>query len=110
MEMKVDEASSLIVEAEVVFDRGIGSQRRRRETLEPALGQNVLQIRDASPIDQNVQIREAIKGRAQVLVALPVTIRNVRAVQSAEQVADNAKASRRDLWSHVLAPDLLRYL
>jgi hypothetical protein len=97
VEMEVDEPPRLMIKTEIVLDSGIGAQWRSHKAPEAGVGKNALQIPRPTPINQDVEVGKPINCGAHMLVAFPMTIREIGLMEPGEQVADDPKASRRDL-------------
>jgi hypothetical protein len=95
--MEMDKPPSAGVESEIVLDSGIGAQWRSHKAPEAGVGKNALQIPRATPINQDVEVGKPINCGAHMLVAFPMTIREVGFMEPGEQVAHDSKASRWDL-------------
>ena len=100
MQVQVRQPSSRFVEAEIILNRRVAAEGRSGEAFEAVLRQNRLKAHVLTPIDKYVEIGQTFESRLQMLVAFPMTVRKIRAMQPVEKPPDHPQLIRPRIERH----------
>ena len=102
VQVQVDQSAGGRVEDKIVIDPRVGGGRDSRESLESGSGEHTVQRRPPPPVHQDVEIRQAFEAGCEVLVALPMAVRDLLVVQFSKEARQHVKhgslAPRHSRW------------